>query len=188
MRIRIYSGQYYDEETGLHYNYHRYYDPKTGRYLTPDPIGLEGGINLYPYVENDPINWIDPYGLFVDSTGAYTGAATIAAEAAGASIAAAGGAIAVGAAAGIGAYYGMPTALEYYGLERALTWWGESIYDWLHDSPASDPCAGRKKWQPKKPGRKKQGREPGEKKRQHKKWKHRNPPKEPPKHTPSRKN
>ncbi len=61
------AGQYYDQQTGLHYNYYRYYDPKTGRYLTPDPIGLEGGINLYAYAKNNPINWLDPWGLiFVD--------------------------------------------------------------------------------------------------------------------------
>jgi len=58
-----FPGQYYDQETGLHYNYFRYYNPQTGRYITPDPIGLEGGINLFTYVGNNPINWVDPFGL-----------------------------------------------------------------------------------------------------------------------------
>jgi RHS repeat-associated protein len=58
-----FPGQYYDKETGLHYNYFRYYGPRVGRYLTPDPIGLEGGINPYIYVLNDPLNKIDPHGL-----------------------------------------------------------------------------------------------------------------------------
>jgi len=58
-----FPGQYYDAETGLHYNYFRYYNPRTGRYITADPIGLMGGVNLYGYAGGDPINWIDPWGL-----------------------------------------------------------------------------------------------------------------------------
>ncbi len=58
-----FPGQYYDPETGLHYNYFRYYNPQTGRYITPDPIGLEGGINLFAYTASNPINLIDPVGL-----------------------------------------------------------------------------------------------------------------------------
>nr|WP_284676673.1 RHS repeat-associated core domain-containing protein [Vibrio sinus] len=57
-----FQGQYYDDETGLHYNRHRYYNPKLGRYLSQDPLGLEGGNNAYLYGVN-PINWVDPLGL-----------------------------------------------------------------------------------------------------------------------------
>ena len=59
-----FPGQYYDSETGLHYNYHRYFDPSTGRYLTADPIGLDGmDPNIYGYVLNNPVNYIDKNGL-----------------------------------------------------------------------------------------------------------------------------
>jgi RHS repeat-associated protein len=56
-----FAGQYYDEETGLHYSWLRYYDPATGRYLRADPFGV--GLNLYDYCFNNPYYWIDPYGL-----------------------------------------------------------------------------------------------------------------------------
>ncbi|MBI3187591.1 MAG: hypothetical protein HYZ31_07005, partial [Gammaproteobacteria bacterium] len=55
--------QYYDVESNLNYNHHRYYSTELGRYITSDPIGLLGGMNTYSYAENNPINWIDPYGL-----------------------------------------------------------------------------------------------------------------------------
>jgi RHS repeat-associated protein len=55
-------GQYLDEETGLHYNYRRYYDTDSGRYVTQDPIGVEGGINQYKYAAADPVNLSDPTG------------------------------------------------------------------------------------------------------------------------------
>jgi RHS repeat-associated protein len=60
-----FPGQYYDPETGLHYNYFRYYNPQTGRYITPDPIRLWGGINLFSYVANSPLNKVDPWGLYI---------------------------------------------------------------------------------------------------------------------------
>jgi len=62
-----FPGQYYDEETGLHYNYQRYYDPRTGRYINADLIGLSSGdINIYRYAFNNPEYWIDYNGLFDD--------------------------------------------------------------------------------------------------------------------------
>ncbi|NHZ82204.1 type IV secretion protein Rhs [Massilia sp. CCM 8695] len=56
-------GQYYDRTTNLFYNYHRDYDPQTGRYVQSDPIGLKGGINTYTYVMNKPLTRKDPFGL-----------------------------------------------------------------------------------------------------------------------------
>jgi RHS repeat-associated protein len=62
-----FPGQYYDSETGLHYNWHRYYDPSTGRYLSPDPE--RNGINAYVYSNNNSLFFTDSQGLCVESAG-----------------------------------------------------------------------------------------------------------------------
>jgi len=59
------AGREYDQETGLYYNRARYYDPELGRFLSEDPIGIEGGLNLYSYAGNDPVNLRDPSGLMM---------------------------------------------------------------------------------------------------------------------------
>jgi len=61
-------GQFEDEETGLFYNYHRYFDPTLGRYITPDPVGIAAGENPYVYCAADPINFFDETGLRGHST------------------------------------------------------------------------------------------------------------------------
>ncbi|RMC90818.1 sugar-binding protein [Aquitalea palustris] len=57
-----FQGQYHDDESGLHYNRYRYYDPEIGRFISRDPIGLLGGINIHSYAPN-PVEWVDPLGL-----------------------------------------------------------------------------------------------------------------------------
>ena len=71
LNLRL-PGQYFDAETGLFYNKHRYYDPARGEYLTPDPLGAPDGPNGYSYVRYNPLKYVDPDGLILfafDGTG-----------------------------------------------------------------------------------------------------------------------
>lgn len=66
-----FAGQYADDETGLHFNTFRYYDPEVGRFTCQDPIGLNGGFNLYQYAPNTS-GWIDPWGWVAVDTPGYS--------------------------------------------------------------------------------------------------------------------
>ena len=63
-----FRGQYFDAETGLHYNYFRTYDPSIGQYIESDPIGMNGGTNTFAYVRGNPLRLIDKLGLFCVET------------------------------------------------------------------------------------------------------------------------
>ncbi|QNM95496.1 RHS repeat domain-containing protein [Chitinimonas koreensis] len=128
-----FPGQYYDRETGLHYNYFRDYDPQTGRYIQSDPIGLAGGINTYAYVNGNPLSHADSQGLFVDTTGAYTGISVSAGAATGTSAAVAGAGIGAAALGGVGIGLGFNWAWEKIAGQPL----GGSIYDLFHPEPSS---------------------------------------------------
>ena len=75
MPLRM-AGQYRDNETGLFYNYFRFYDPQTGRYVENDPIGLKGGLNIFAYADNNPLKLTDPKGKSPVVIGIGVGTAT----------------------------------------------------------------------------------------------------------------
>ena len=64
-----FPGQYYDKDSGQFYNHNRYYNPELGRYMEPDPIGLEGGLNMFAYAGSNPVMNVDPSGLSYDPNG-----------------------------------------------------------------------------------------------------------------------
>jgi RHS repeat-associated protein len=61
-----FPGQWFMLETGLHYNWHRWYDATTGRYTQPDPIGMPDGPSRYAYARNSPLMYVDPDGLYTE--------------------------------------------------------------------------------------------------------------------------
>jgi len=182
-----FPGQYDDEETGLHYNRFRYYDPSIGRYVSADPLGQFGGgprnsdTNLYAYVSSNPVNWFDPLGLFVWPTPPVPVAPSPVAPV----IAAGAVGFAIGAAI---------EPLVSPLIEPAIdAIFGDPLADVATDTPPDCETEASKRRPPReenKPGRKKQGREGEEMKRKSKDWKPFNdkPPKEPSRNTPSRKN
>ncbi|MGK3999380.1 RHS repeat-associated core domain-containing protein [Sorangium sp. So ce1024] len=70
-----YPGQYFDEETGLCYNRYRFYDPRIGRYVSPDPVGLLGGLDPFAYCYQQPFRFHDPLGLAPPVTTEVSGSA-----------------------------------------------------------------------------------------------------------------
>jgi RHS repeat-associated protein len=78
-----YTGHYYDRQAGLSLAWFRGYDPNIGRWLNQDPIGIDGGVNLYGYVGNDGINFVDPSGQFAGAAAAAAAGAALAGAAAG---------------------------------------------------------------------------------------------------------
>jgi len=129
-----YTGREYDPESGLYYYRARFYDPEVGRFISKDPIGFWGGdLNLYAYVGNNPVNWVDPSGELFSPVGAAVGGivggisggiiasfgpnASLGSIATAVAVGAAGGAIgglfdvSMGAAAGLGAGIGAGTAV-----------------------------------------------------------------------------
>jgi len=135
-----FPGQYYDQETGLSYNYFRSYRAANGRYDQADPIGMRGGINGFSYVLNSPLRYVDPYGL---NAALALGAGAGSAGSAGAAASAGSGAASIvstlgpGAAViGAGAFgYGFGT-LIYPAIEPGLS----AAVDWCMSSSSKQEC------------------------------------------------
>jgi RHS repeat-associated protein len=132
-----FAGRELDPETKLYYNRARYYDPKLGRFLSEDPIGLAGGINQYAYAGNDPVNARDPSGLYCERvSGTYSYSAGL-------------GIVVVGYSYYVcDAYplpYDAPFSVLSYGGAFNPHWWGSDfdlrIYEGMSGGLPADPTA-----------------------------------------------
>ena len=120
----MFTGRQYDAQSSLYYYRARFYSPVLGRFLQPDPIGYVDGLNLYTYVGNNPLNWIDPFGLQkagLDPGAIAAALAAIAARAAAVEAAAATLAQALSGLAIAGTAIGGYTAGAYIGQSTGLS-------------------------------------------------------------------
>ncbi len=127
LNVRL-PGQYFDAETATHYNYFRDYDPKTGRYLTPDPSGLNGGINAYAYAAGNPAGFVDVLGLKPLAEGQNDGSFWIEAE----------------QYAQLGTYYNNGQVAQYFNYLNQLT--NDPIYKDIADVATQSFLPDDAKW------------------------------------------
>lgn len=137
------AGYYLDRDTGLYLCQNRFYDPSNGRWLNRDPIGFDGGTNLYAYCVDGPTGWVDPGGEEAmpaytnalelveggggEAAGATGGAAGVTSGAAATPVLVAAGTLAVAVAIGLGLGYALGTGIDHVTGGRFGHWWYNAL-------------------------------------------------------------
>jgi len=119
----MFTGRECDSETGLYYYRARYYNPEIGRFLQTDPVGYLAGLNLYTYCDNNPINWIDPFGLMDSMSAAVLN-----------------GSLTAGELAELVGNPSVQAAAKAAAATAAATspWWGPKLWNWIKDKVSNN--------------------------------------------------